>query len=75
MFVNCKQMLIRLHKKYKPPKRSIGVPILGHSGELVVPVKETTKLARWLNNGDETVVPQLKRELKKLINTVPTLVV
>lgn len=66
-------MIIRLHKKYKPPKISEAVPILGHSGELVIPVKQTTLLARWLNNGDETVVPQLKRQLKKLINTVPVL--
>jgi len=67
-------MIMRVKKLYKPPKQSVGVPILGHSGEVVVPVKTTTRLARWLNDGVERELPTIRRELRDLINTVPTLI-
>lgn len=65
-------MIIRMKRKYMSPKQSIPVPIIGHSGEVVIPVKTTSRLARWLNDGKQAELPAIMRELKNLINTVPT---
>lgn len=65
-------MIIRIKRKYMPPKQSIAVPITAHSGEVVVPVKTTSRIARWLNDGIERELPSIRRELRDLINTVPS---
>ena len=64
-------MIKRVRILYRPPVKSVAVPIVGHSGEVVIPVKTTIKLARWLNEGKEQYLPEIKREVKRLINTVP----
>lgn len=64
-------MIIRVQRKYRPPKQSIEVPVRAHSGEVIVPVQTTSRLARWLNDGKQAELPRLIRELKSLINTVP----
>ena len=64
-------MIVRLREKYRKPRKSVAVPAVLHSGELVVTVNTTDKLARWLNEGKEHLLPQIKHELKSLINTVP----
>ena len=67
-------MLIIRHKmKYRPPVRSVGVPVLAHSGELIIPVKVTEKLAKWINHGANQLLPSIKQDLKNLIKTVPML--
>jgi malate/lactate dehydrogenase len=64
-------MIIRKRMLYRPPVKSVSVPIIGHSGEVVIPVNTTIKLAKWLNEGQDRLIPDIKREVKRLINTVP----
>jgi len=65
-------MIRRLRIRYRKPEKSVAVPAVLHSGEVVIPVKTTVKLARWLNDGQVKLLPQIKREVRRLINTVPT---
>ena len=65
-------MIRRLRIRYRRPDKSVAVPAVLHSGEVVIPVKTTVKLARWLNDGKDKLIPEIKREIKRLINTVPT---
>jgi len=65
-------MIRRLRIRYRKPEKSLAVPAIFHTGEVVIPVKTTVKLARWLNDGQEKLLPEIKREVRRLINTVPT---
>jgi hypothetical protein len=62
-------MIVTRYIKYKKPKRSVAVPVIAHSGELIINVPLTSKLDRWLNGGNDRLLPQIKVGLKRLINS------
>jgi len=64
-------MIVRHKRPYKPPKSSVGVEILAHSGELVLPVKTTSMLNDFLFSKDKEMPSRLRNRLKDLITTVP----
>jgi len=63
--------MIRTRRPYVAPARSVAVPIIAHSGELVVPVKETQKLNCYLFSKRREMPEGLRNALKRLITTVP----
>ena len=64
-------MIVRHKRPYKAPKQSVGVEILAHSGELVLPVKTTSMLNDFLFSKDKEMPSRLRNRLKDLITTVP----
>ncbi len=64
-------MIVRHKRPYVKPKRSVGVNIKAHSGELVIPVETTDKLNKFLMSNKKEIPSLLKNKLKDLINTVP----
>lgn len=64
-------MIIRTKRPYVKPKRSVGVEILAHSGELVLPVNITDKLNDFLFSKSKEMPSRLRNDLKDLITTVP----
>tara|TARA_R110000868_G_scaffold99751_7_gene274448 strand:- start:2070 stop:2276 length:207 start_codon:yes stop_codon:yes gene_type:complete len=64
-------MIVRHKMPYVKPKRSVGVNITAHSGELVIPVETTDKLNKFLMSNKKEIPSLLKNQLKDLIQTVP----
>jgi hypothetical protein len=64
-------MIIRHKRPYVKPKRSVGVNITAHSGELVIPVETTNQLNKFLMSNKKEIPSLLKNKLKDLIQTVP----
>jgi len=52
---------------YKVPRKSVGVPIIGHSGELVVPVKQTKQLYDFVKSKQMVMPKTLKTKLLYLL--------
>lgn len=66
-----KMMIVRHKTPYMKPKKSVGVPILAHSGELVLPVETTSQLNNYLLSKNKEMPSRLRMKLKDLITTVP----
>jgi len=64
-------MIIRVKKPYSKPKKSNPVEAILHEGELVVPVKETSMLNRFLFSNSKVIPDELRKRLRDLITTVP----
>lgn len=64
-------MIIRLKRPYSKPKKSGPVDAILHEGELVVPVKETDMLNRFLFSNSKMMPEILRKRLRDLITTVP----
>jgi hypothetical protein len=64
-------MIIRHKRPYVKPKRSVGVNITAHSGELVIPVETTNQLNKFLMSNKKEIPSLLKNKLKDLIQTGP----
>lgn len=52
---------------YKVPRKSLPVPIIGHSGELVVPVKQTKQLFDFVKSKQIVMPKRLKSKLLYLL--------
>ena len=63
--------MIRTRRPYSAPIRSEAVPIIAHSGELVIPVKQTSRLNCFLFSKKKEMPKTLRNSLKRLITTVP----
>ena len=63
--------IVRHKRPYVKPKRSVGVNITAHSGELVIPVETTNQLNKFLMSNTKEIPSLLKNQLKDLIQTVP----
>ena len=64
-------MIVRHKRPYMKPKRSVAVPIIGHSGELILPVETTSQLNEFLFSKDKEMPSRLRMKLQDLITTVP----
>ena len=64
-------MMIRVRRPYQAPKRQLAVPITAHTGELVVPLKQTKALNEFLFSSKQQLPKTLRNDLKRLITTVP----
>lgn len=64
-------MMIRVRRPYQAPKRQLPVPITAHTGELVVPLKQTKALNEFLFSSKQQLPKTLRNDLKRLITTVP----
>jgi len=64
-------MIIRHKTPYMKPKKSVGITILAHTGELVLPVETTSQLNNYLLSKDKEMPSRLRMKLKDLITTVP----
>ena len=64
-------MIIRVKRPYTKPKKSNPVDAILHEGELVVPVKETSMLNRFLFSNNKLIPELLRKRLRDLITTVP----
>jgi hypothetical protein len=63
--------MIRVRRPYQAPKRQLAVPITAHTGELVVPLKQTKALNEFLFSSKQQLPKTLRNDLKRLITTVP----
>jgi hypothetical protein len=54
---------------YKKPKRSVGIPALLHTGEVVLPVETTHKLYKFVKSDKEILPRRLKHRLHQLMTT------
>jgi hypothetical protein len=64
-------MIIRVKRAYSKPKKSNAVDAILHEGELVLPVKETSMLNRFLFSNSKVIPDALRKRLRDLITTVP----
>ena len=62
-------MFLRVKRPYLKPTMSEAVPIIGHSGELILTVDITNKLNEELKRGS-TLSPKLRNDIMDLLNTI-----
>ena len=62
-------MFLRIKRPYVKPELSEAVPIIGHSGEVVLTVDITHRLNEELKRGS-TLSPKLKSDIQELLNTI-----
>lgn len=62
-------MFLRLKRAYQRPLKSEAVPIMGHSGEVVLTVDITNRLNKELKQG-RTLSEKLRNDIMDLLNTI-----